>query len=57
MEKKGEGTYFRDPDEAIMAFENHDVDIHAKIFVRITKEINGEMKNKEDRDKCWKNYL
>ena len=30
-----------------MAFENHDVDIHAKIFVRITKEINGEMKTKK----------
>ena len=45
--EKGEGTYFRDPDEAIMAFENHDVDIHAKIFVRITKEINGEMKTKK----------
>ena len=45
--EKGEGTYFRDPDEAIMAFENHDVDIHAKIFVRITKEINGEMKSKK----------
>ena len=45
--EKGECTYFRDPDEAIMAFENHDVDIHAKIFVRITKEINGEMKTKK----------
>ena len=45
--EKGEGTYFRDPDEAIMAFENHDVDIHAKIFVRITKEINGKMKTKK----------
>ena len=45
--EKGEGTYFRDPDEAIMAFENHDVDIHAKIFVRITKEINGEIKTKK----------
>ena len=45
--EKGEGTYFRDPDEAIMAFENHDVDIHAKIFVRITKGINGEMKTKK----------
>ena len=45
--EKGEGTYFRDPDEAIMAFENNDVDIHAKIFVRITKEINGEMKTKK----------
>ncbi len=42
--EKGEGSYFRDPDEAIMAFENNDVGIHAKIFVRIGKEIDGEMK-------------
>ena len=45
--EKGEGKYFKDPDEAIMAFENHDVGIHAKIFVRITKEIDGEMKSKK----------
>ena len=45
--EKGEGTYFRDPDEAIMAFENNDVYIHAKIFVRITKEIDGEIKTKK----------
>lgn len=45
--EKGEGKYFRDPDEAIMAFENHEVGIHAKIFVRITKEIDGELKTKK----------
>ena len=45
--EKGEGTYFKDPDEAIMAYENHDVDIHAKIFVRIEKEIDGEIKTKK----------
>ena len=45
--EKGEGKYFKDPDEAIMAFENHDVDIHAKIFVRITKEINGKEQSKK----------
>ena len=39
----GEGKYFKDPDEAIMAYENHDVGMHAKIFVRVTKEVNGEM--------------
>ena len=43
----GEGKYFKDPDEAIMAYENHDVGMHAKIFVRITKEIDGEMKSKK----------
>ena len=45
--EKGEGKYFRDSDEAIMAFENHEVDIHAKIFVRVTKEIEGEIKSKK----------
>ena len=45
--EKGEGKYFKDPEEAIMAFENHDVGIHAKIFVRITKEIDGEKKTKK----------
>ena len=45
--EKGEGKYFKDPDEAIMAFENHEVEIHAKIYVRITKEINGEMKSQK----------
>ena len=43
----GEGKYFKDPDEAIMAFQNGAVGIHAKIFVRVTKEIDGEMKSKK----------
>ena len=42
--EKGEGTYYKDVDEAIMAYENHDVAIHAKIFVRVTKQIDGELK-------------
>ena len=45
--EKGEGKYFSSPDEAIMAFENKDVGIHAKIFVRITKEIDVEIKQKK----------
>ena len=45
--EKGEGKYFKDPDEAIMALQNNAVSIHAKIFVRITKEIDGEMKSKK----------
>ena len=42
--EKGEGKYFKDPEEAIMAYENHEVGIHAKINVRITKKIDGEEK-------------
>ena len=45
--EKGEGTYYKDPEEAIMAFENHDVGIHAKIFVRVAKEIDGEIKTQK----------
>ncbi len=42
--EKGEGTYYKDVDEAIMAYENNDVTIHAKIFVRVTKQIDGKLK-------------
>ena len=45
--EKGEGTYYKDPEEALMAFENHEVGIHAKIFVRISKKIDGEIKTKK----------
>ena len=45
--EKGEGKYFKDPEEAIMAYENHEVGIHAKIFVRVSKEIDGEIKTKK----------
>ena len=43
----GEGKYFKDPEEAIMAYENKAVGMHAKIYVRRTLEINGEMKSKK----------
>ena len=45
--EKGEGKYFRSPEEAIMAYENHAVEMHAKIFVRRTLEIDGELKTKK----------
>ena len=45
--EKGEGKYFKDPEEALMAFANNDVGIHAKIFVRVSKEIDGEIKTKK----------
>ena len=43
----GEGNYFESPEEAVMAYVNHDLGMHAKIYVRITKEINGELKSKK----------
>ena len=45
--EKGEGKYFKDPEEALMAFANNEVGIHAKVFVRISKEIDGEIKTKK----------
>ncbi len=37
----GEGKCFRDKDEALMAYDNHEVDIHAAIKVRVSKEEHG----------------
>jgi DNA-directed RNA polymerase subunit beta' len=43
---KGEGKTFSSPEEAIIAYDNKVIDIHAIINVRITKEIDGEIKRK-----------
>ncbi|MGL5244146.1 MAG: DNA-directed RNA polymerase subunit beta', partial [Sarcina sp.] len=42
---KGEGRSFSSLDEAIMAYELKEIDIHAKINVKVSKEINGELKS------------
>ncbi|MBQ8123568.1 MAG: DNA-directed RNA polymerase subunit beta', partial [Ruminococcus sp.] len=39
----GEGKVFRDVNEALMAYQEHDVSLHANIKVKITKDI-GEKK-------------
>ena len=44
--EKGEGMYFKDLEEAIMAYENKEVGLHAKIKVRVTKEVDGVKKQK-----------
>ena len=41
----GEGRYFRNFDEAIMAYENHQLGMHAAIRVRVEREIDGEMRS------------
>ncbi len=43
----GEGTYFKDVEEALLAYQNGDLGLHAKIFIRMFKEIDGEMKFKK----------
>ena len=40
--EKGEGMYCIDEDEAMMAYQNGDLGLHAKIKVKRTKEIDGE---------------
>ena len=39
--EKGEGMYFKDEDEALLAYQNGDLELHAKINVRRSKEIDG----------------
>lgn len=44
--EKGEGMYFSNKEEALMAYQNGDVGLHCKIKVRLSKEIDGEIKSK-----------
>ncbi|PJI08869.1 MULTISPECIES: DNA-directed RNA polymerase subunit beta' [Clostridium] len=39
---KGEGKAFTNVDEALMAYSLGEVDVHAKVKVRVEKEINGK---------------
>ena len=41
----GEGRYFRDFDEAMMAYENGQLGMHAAIHVRVEREIDGVMQS------------
>ena len=45
--EQGEGMYFKDEEEALMAYQNGEVGLHAKVFIRIHKEIDGEIKWKK----------
>ena len=38
----GEGMYFIDEDEVLLAYQNGDLGLHAKVKVRITRNVNGE---------------
>ena len=40
--EKGSGNIYKDEDEALMAYQNGDVHIHAPIKVRVTREYKGE---------------
>ena len=40
---KGEGKYFMSVDEAKLAYANKDIELQAKIYVRVSKEIDGKV--------------
>ena len=45
--EKGEGMYFKDKEEALMAYQNGDVELHSKVKIRMFKEDeNGEVRHK-----------
>ena len=44
--EKGEGMYFKDEDEAMLAYQNGDVGLHCKVKIRRFKEIDGEIVSK-----------
>ncbi len=41
----GEGKYFSSPDEVIMAYQLKELDIHAKIKVKMAKMVDGELRS------------
>ena len=46
MEKsscKGDGMVFASIDEATLAYDHHQIELHSKCTIRVTKEVNGEM--------------
>ena len=42
---KGEGKFFKDLNEAILAYENGVITLHSKILVSVTRTVNGEVKH------------
>ncbi len=43
-DEPGEGKVFLSEDEAIMAYDEGDITLHSKIKIRMTKEVDGEMR-------------
>ena len=41
---KGEGSYFSSPEEAVMAYSTGNIDLQAMVNIRVTKDVDGEMK-------------
>ena len=53
----GEGKVFRDVNEALMAYDQHIVSLHAAIKVRITKQTRRQAGIKDNRRYSRKTYL
>ena len=43
---KGEGKIFKSPNEAMLAYRNGVIDLQAKVFMRVEKEIDGKIYGK-----------
>ena len=43
---KGAGKVFKDPDEAVMAYESGKISLRAPVKIRVSKEINGKQLSK-----------
>ena len=43
---KGEGKLFKSPNEAMIAYRNGAIDLQAKVFMRVEKEIGGKLYSK-----------
>lgn len=41
---KGEGSFFKSPEEALLAYETGNIEMQALVNVRVTKEVNGVKK-------------
>ncbi|MCQ2533875.1 MAG: DNA-directed RNA polymerase subunit beta' [Clostridia bacterium] len=41
---KGEGMVFSSLDEASMAYDDHHITLQSKVYIRVSREVNGEMK-------------
>jgi DNA-directed RNA polymerase subunit beta' len=44
--EKGEGSYFKDENEVVLAYENKQITLHARIYVRRQMMIEGEERSK-----------
>ena len=54
---KGSGTVFASPEEAVLAYNTNNVDLQAPVRVRVTREVDGEMKTGDCLDHARPHHL